>query len=274
MNISSGSLFHFTPKFEYLQSIIESGFQFRQCREELPLSGYRSCIFDQLGVVRHVHHPLVICFCDLPLSASEDHRRQYGQYAIAMTKDWGRMNEVTPIRYVHAHSPDFTSETYDKVLDLPFHLQKHGHDLFKLLSHVLAASGDAEAPSETDFKSLPNGIKRVMAAANSEFMELLSHWHKVMQYVRAYEGDWTDRATNQPTHRIFYDEREWRAASAAEGDWIAFKFKDIRYLIVTTEAEKKLVAQQLIAASDDFEIDDPTQVWSKIHIGEEILRDV
>ncbi len=184
------------------------------------------------------------------------------------------MNEVTPIRYVHSHSPDFTSESYIKVLDLLWHLQEHGHDLFKLLSRDLADSGDAEAPTDADFQNLPKGIKKVMAAANSEFMSLLSHWHKVMQYVRAYEGDWTDRATSQPTHRTFYDEREWRAASPAEDDWIAFKFKDIRYLIVTTEAEKKAIGEQLIAASDDFEIDDQTHVWGRIHIGEEILRDI
>ncbi len=274
MNISSGSLFHFTPKFEYLQSIIESGFKFRACCEELPLSGYRSCIFDQLGIVRHVHDPFVICFCDLPLSASQDHRLQYGQYAIAMTKEWGMMNEVTPIRYVHAHSPDFTSETYNKVLDLPYYLQEHGHDLFRLLSHISAESGDAEAPTDADFQNLPNGVKKIMASANAEFMSLLSHMNKVMQYVRAYEGDWTDRANGQPSHRTFYDEREWRAASPAEDDRIAFKFRDIRHLIVTSDAEKKTLSEQIIAASDDLEVDDETQVWSKIHIGEELLRDI
>ena len=274
MNISAGSLFHFTPKFEYLQSILKSGFQFRQCREELPLSGYRSSVLDRIGLVQHIHHPYVICFCDLPLSASEDHRRQYGQYAIAMTKEWGMQNEVTPIRYVHAHSPDFTSETYNKVLDLPLALQNHGHDLFKLLSQVLAESGHADAPTDADFQNLPSGMKKVLAAANSEYLELLSHWHKIMQYVRAYEGDWTDRATKQPTHRIFYDEREWRAASPAEGDWISFKFSDIRRIIVTTDDERNAIAQQLIDASDDLEIDQANQIWSKIYIGEEILRDV
>lgn len=274
MNISSESLFHYTPKFEYLQGIIESGFKFGQCREVLPLSGYRNSVFRDLNVVRNVHDPFVICFCDLPLNASEGHRRQYGEYAIAMTKEWGMANKVTPIRYVHSRSPDFTSDTYNKVLDLPRQLQEHGPDIFRLLGRVLADLGDPDAPTKAEFENLPNGIKKVMEAANSEFIGLLSHLHELMQYVRVYEGVWTDRVTKQETPRVFYDEREWRAASPSGDKIIRFKFRDIRHLIVKTEAEKKDIAHQLIVAFDSLEIDDTTQVWSKIQIGEEILRDV
>jgi hypothetical protein len=39
MNISTSSLFHYTPKFEYLQGILKRGFEFRESREELPLAG-------------------------------------------------------------------------------------------------------------------------------------------------------------------------------------------------------------------------------------------
>jgi len=274
MNISSQSLFHFTPKFEYLESIVENGFQFRECHELLPLSGYKSCIFDQLGIVQHIHYPLIICFCDLPLSASNEHRKQYGEYAIAMTKEWGMKNEVTPIRYVHAHSPDFISETYNLILDIPGYLRQHNDNLFEFLSQVLNEKGDDDSLTKEDLDSLSPGVKKLLAFANGEYLNLLSHWHRVMQYVRAYDGDWTDRSTGQKTHRTFYNEREWRAASYAEGDWIQFKFADIRHLIVTTEDEKKALAEQFLASVDDFEITDPTQVWSKIRLGSELYSDL
>lgn len=274
MNISSKSLFHFTPKFEYLQGIIENGFQFRECREALPLFGYKNCIFDQLGVVQHIHLPLIVCFCDLPLGSSNEHRKQYGKYAIAMSKEWGMKNGVTPIRYVHAHSPDFTSDTYNIILDMPAHLRQYKDDLFQLFSKVLTDNGDNEAPTQEDLDSLPLEIKNLMNFVNMEYQRLLMHWHRVMQYVRAYEGDWIDRTTQQKTHRVFYDEREWRAASYAEGDWIQFKFDDIRYLIVTTEVERRSLADLLTSVADDLEITDPNQVWSKIHIGENLYSDV
>lgn len=129
-----------------------------------------------------------------------------------MTKEWGMMNKITPIRYVHSHTPGFTKEAARSALDL--------------------------------------------------------------QYVRAYEGDWMDRATGQSTHRTFYDEREWRAASPTDDGWIDFKFGDIRHIIVTTNDERKAIGNQLIDASEDLEIGDETRVWGKIHIASEIFGDI
>ena len=76
MSVSSTSLFHFTRKFEWLQGIVQDGFEFRECAEELPLAGYDSCVFDKLGVTVTEHHPRIVCFCDLPLHESEGHRSQ------------------------------------------------------------------------------------------------------------------------------------------------------------------------------------------------------
>lgn len=274
MNISSSSLFHFTPKFEYLQGIVEAGFKFRPCTEELPLAGYRECIFAQFGVVQHTLRSLVVCFCDLPLSASQDHRAQYGQYAIALTKEWGMANGVTPIRYVHARSPDFTSETYNKVMDLPNYLRQHGHDIHRVFADVMAELGELDVPTEADFQNLPIGIKSVMAGVNGEFLSLVSHMQAIMPYVRTYEGEWTDRATNKQKHRVFYDEREWRASTQDGDGKLVFGFDDVRSLIVTSNDERKILAQQLIAAADRLGITDYTDVWGKIQVGENLYPDL
>ena len=183
-------------------------------------------------------------------------------------------NHVTPIRYVHADSPDFTDNTYNKIMDLPGHLKEHKFNLFSLLRDISEETDGPAAPTEADFQNLSAGMKKILTAANFEFMGLLSHWHKVMNFVRVYDGDWTDRATGQEAHRAFYDEREWRAASEIEDDCIAFKFNDIRHVIVTSEEERNLLGQQLIDAAEDLEITDQTQIWSKIQVGKNIFGDV
>lgn len=274
MKTSSSSLFHFKTKFEYLQNIIENGFEFRPCQEELPPLGYQKSIFYRHDAIKYIQIPLIVCFCDLPLSMSQDHRNQYGEYAIAMTKQWGMMNKVTPIRYIHANSPGFEGETYNKMLDLPSHLIEHDNNLFRLLAHILREREKIKAPSEEDFEKLPEGMKNVLKMANLEFNRVLSHWHEVMNYVRKYEGDWEDRVSGNITHRIFYEEREWRAATNDKYAKLTFTFRDITHLIVNTEKEQNILGEQIIKRSRDLEVEDEKIIWSKIHIGKDLYRDI
>jgi hypothetical protein len=274
MNKISSSLFHFKTKFEYLQNIIENGFEFRPYQEELPLLGYPRSIFYGHDAIKYIQIPFIVCFCDLPLSMSQDHRKQYGEYAIAMTKQWGMANKITPIRYIHENSPGFEGETYNKILDLPSHLSEHDNNIFHLLTYILRERSNIEAPSEEDFENLPEGMKNVLKMANLEFNKILSLWHEVMNYVRKYEGDWEDRVSENITHRIFYEEREWRAATNEKDAKLNFTFKDITHLIVNTENERNILGEQIIKRSRDLEVEDERKIWCKIHIGEDLYRDI
>lgn len=42
----------------------------------------------------------MVCFCDLPLSATEKHLKFYGEYGIGMRKEWGIKKGINPIMYV------------------------------------------------------------------------------------------------------------------------------------------------------------------------------
>ena len=273
MNISSNSLFHYTPRFEYLQGILATGFEYRQSEEELPLAGYKNCIFDQLGITVPLHYPRVVCFCDLPFGWSRLHRVQYGNYVIGMTKEWGMRNCVTPIRYVHKQSPDFSHDFYDRVLDLPKYMRFKNTDLHGLFLEIIAQSDLAEAPSEEEMAALSPGVKNVMLAVNTAYLELISQIQRILPFVRLYEGVWRDRVTGEETNRVFYDEREWRAAAFDDEKAIPFRFDDIRHLIVSTEEERKQLAQQMLARKEFLLIKDETQIWSKIHTADSIYRD-
>lgn len=191
-----------------------------------------------------------------------------------MTKQWGMKNKVTPIRYVHPNSPDFKGEIYNKILDLPPYLKQHNNDIFRFVTRVLTELENIQAPTYEDLKKLPEGMKNLLSMVNLEFKRVLFHWHEVMKYVRLYEGDWIDRVTGKVTHRIFYDEREWRAATDDKNARLSFTFKDINHLIVKTENERRILGKQIIDLQEELEVVDNTQVWSRIRIGEEILRDI
>ena len=273
MNVSANSLFHFTIKFAHLQDIISSGFKYRTCVEELPLPGYENCPFDQFGIITHVQQVPVVCFCDLPLGQSSEHREQYGQYAIALSKEWGMRSGVTPIRYVHRDSPDFVSTTSSKIMDMPVHLEKHGNDVFQFCARVLRDGRHFPAPTNEDIANLPAPMRNLLEMVNAEFHALLEHSRNLMPFVRIYEGEWTDRATGRQGHRVFYDEREWRAASTEPNAMLQFKFADIRHIIVQTEDERTAIANQMISQAERLGISMSHLAWTKIRIAEELFGD-
>lgn len=96
-NISSNSLFHFTPKLEYLIDIFKRGFQPRYCLENIKLNDNRSFRGLNTGV------PMT-CFCDISLSQISNHIETYGNYGIGMKKEWGIKNRLNPIIYLNKDS--------------------------------------------------------------------------------------------------------------------------------------------------------------------------
>ena len=94
MNISANTLFHFTPKEEYLISILRNGFIPRYCLES------NFIITDD---VKRWAIPMV-CFCDIPLGNTKEHMNKYGDFGIGMTKEWGVKNGLTPILYTTTNS--------------------------------------------------------------------------------------------------------------------------------------------------------------------------
>lgn len=96
-NISSNSLFHFTPQLEYLTDIFKRGFQPRYCFEDLKLNDTRSIRGYNFGI------PMT-CFCDISLGQISKHISTYGNYGIGMKKSWGIKNRLNPIIYVNSNS--------------------------------------------------------------------------------------------------------------------------------------------------------------------------
>lgn len=89
MPISSNTLFHFYKEKEFLKQALKEGLWPRYCVER-KWNGKDFAI------------PM-FCFCDIPLSQIKDHineERGYGNYGIGVTKDFARVNKITPVIYL------------------------------------------------------------------------------------------------------------------------------------------------------------------------------
>ena len=118
--IKSNSLFHFTPKEEYLLDILENGFWPRYCSEDIEwlipkdlknelekqeednlfISFIKDLIKDNISSIAYP----MSCFCDIPLSKITAHTDFYGGFGLGMTKEWGIRKRLNPIFYLSDNS--------------------------------------------------------------------------------------------------------------------------------------------------------------------------
>ncbi len=269
MNISSSSLFRFTTKFEYLMQIVRDGFTFRKCVEKLAIGEYENDPFAGTGAVLTQLHSWAVCFCDLPLGDSKDHRKQYGEYAIAMTKEWAMKRGVTPIRYYHSNSPDHGDSQTRLILDILVSAKQHPDGVVGALRPFLASQG--MAPSKDDFNALPESVRFLISTLNSLSRDCLEHYWKTLQFTRVYEDEWTDRVTGETVIRRFYDEREWRAVAFSPDDRLPFFLGDVRRIIVTTDAERRELGELILSMRNELKVPDEPSVWSLIQLGDLFL---
>lgn len=87
-----GTLFHFTRNKKTLEKILKEGFRITYCKESFGSSF--------LGI------PMV-SFCDIPLSRTDQHKKDYGIYAIGLDKDLllanGNITYLNPVIYCHSN---------------------------------------------------------------------------------------------------------------------------------------------------------------------------
>ena len=98
--ISSNSLFHFTPRAEYLIGILTNDFHPRYCYEEISLTSS-----EEIKATKKVQCAIpMVCFCDIPLGQIKNHIKTYGSYGLGMTKEWGIKMNLNPLIYLNQNS--------------------------------------------------------------------------------------------------------------------------------------------------------------------------
>jgi hypothetical protein len=235
--LSSDNLYHFKSNLAVLKSIITNCFRHNCWTETLP---YKKS--DQEN--------FIVCFCDIKIEDAAYHRQCYGDNAIVLTKEWGKRNGVSPVRYIHENSPGMTSNyisSKNRFRDIRIRADHHDdtvimdYIIFSLLLdskklHFDSIDEDIRAnpnllidmkSTETEFlkafeilksnnHDLP--VTRFMRSLMNRIYELHNEVEKRDSFMRVYNEDFTHPATKKTIlNKILYDEKEWRSIKYPSG---------------------------------------------------------
>jgi hypothetical protein len=212
-NISSNSLFHFTPLKKYLLGILEKEFLPKFCYEEITLKT------DSMRPVVVNAIPMV-CFCDISLSQIQKHIEEYGDYGIGMTKEWGIRNKLNPIVYVNPDS--FIANSF--------------HSILMNMSELLNGKCN---------QSLKDANDELMSLMN--FLKPYEGYSKKNpeKHVRFYnEKEWRYVPDLPFEERIFFSPSEFRNKDLIasknremESHKLSFSINDIKYIFLKSNNE-------------------------------------
>lgn len=234
--LSSQHLYHFTSELKTLASILSRGFEHRPIKEDLPLTGYSESPFSVPDLVRYEFEWPVVCFCDIPEHTIRDHSNQYGKYGLCLKKKWGISKGVTPIRYVHHHTPDIKDDTFYLIQSCLDIMGQSGEGFSRIVARSLS-----EDVSEEEWKAIPNKIQRIINEVDNVIPKLLEYSFTYLGLMRRYEGNWTDRVTKNVGQRVFYDEKEWRSLkTSTQQTNLLFSALDVIAVILPTQDHHQL----------------------------------
>lgn len=256
-SISSNTLFHFTESAENIIKIIKTGFAPKFCLEEFGPELF-------IGKMDKMESAIpMTCFCDLPLSKIDTHLEFYGSYGLGLSKEWGQLNGLTPITYIHDRSTQIK------------YLKQVGTLIFQIFK------------DKEDFKKIPMEKNPLVAL------------FELSAFFKPYSGQmWR---INKYVEKRFYDEREWRYVPflnstefeyrldkeeflnaikrASANETIAtkfplkFQYSDIKYLIVNKEDEMVALSDALDTMNEIFTEEQRKVLKTKIISSEQIKED-
>jgi hypothetical protein len=250
-SVSSNTLFHFTPKLEYLIDILKNDFRPRFCHEILedtlaspPDSWWNRAI------------PMT-CFCDLTLSNTAQHLNTYGQYGIGMTKEWGKKMGLTPILYIHSNSP----------------LVECVRTSITALSHSVIGA-HCEDDQEV-FLRLSGGLEDLINFVKP-YTGSFDRNGSIIPDVRFYdEREWRYVPTQaEVLSKPEYDRRKADGLLGYGKAPLVFEPKDIRYIIVKNESEILTMYDRIAAEKGSkYSYDDVRLLQSRLISATQIRED-
>lgn len=222
--ISSNNLYHFTPEYGYLKSIItEKRLRVSYCLEDYSWIEEFGISFNTIWgkernrKQRYVAIPMT-CFCDIPSNLILDHIMVYGNYGIKFNKSFREKIAVNPLFYLNSNSSATT-----------------------ILQTI---------------NFLSDRISR-----NAPEYALRNQIEKLLSYYKPYEGEFKKLNYENKEH-IFYDEREWRYVEPMSLhspislkefeeleskciDYLKFDLDDIEVVIVKGKGERNELCHYL-----------------------------
>jgi hypothetical protein len=151
-NLSASVLFTFTPKLDYLLSLLDKGISPR-------------FVCDRLPGTKHSYIAPMKCFCDIPLGKIKSHIGRYGNYGLGIKKSFLQKIGVTPVIYIHQNSESFfrfkktTREELAKMPYLPLLKRYYGDDYYIEPETLKVERKRIRFYDEREWRFIPKGSK-------------------------------------------------------------------------------------------------------------------
>lgn len=126
----------------------------------------------------------MVCFCDIPLELTENHRKVYGEYAIGLNKSWGEKHGISPVMYLTHRA--FSQSSINKIYEFEYNFYK---DIIK------RCRGNYR---NNDYTFTPLQLN-----------SLIENFIELSMFFKPYKGYFKKGEYECQNHK-FYDEREWR----------------------------------------------------------------
>ena len=126
-NLSSNTLFHYTRRFDNFKKILNDGF-----RPNYSLENFEFLFEEDTNIANHHFIPMV-CFCDIPISSAKEHIKNYGNYAIGLSRKWGEDNGLNPVMYISRNSKinKIFRYAYSSYNELDIEIEKEKNELLE-----------------------------------------------------------------------------------------------------------------------------------------------
>ena len=228
------SVFRFTRDFELLKKILRDGIIPNYCEEDLSFGTQPF----------HIGIPMA-SFCDIPIMLLDEHTSRYGNYGIALSKEWAFQQGLTPVMYV----------ANDIVLQSVYYYHQRNQ---KTLDWIFQNDGQLATTTDNERMLLFN------CSEYSKYLESLEEHSTnthIIGYLKKYMGEYKSKPINN------YEENEWRFLVPDENgtnwfwsqkDYIDWRFPDGDY-----EAPKPSPSAELRAHTLRFSYNDISYILLK-----------
>lgn len=255
-NPHSGALSHYCKSWDIILSILKTGLRFSYCLEKFSTF--------EIGI------PMV-SFCDVPIFKNNEHTERYGNYTIALSKEYlyNKYQFCAPVRYIRSDDPIFSanaslSSTHndDKVIDHFLHqanaeyideitenapiIVEMGNKVFKAITHdkyqkILEHLDLITTTTKSYYISL-GYLKRISEEREQDNITTLQsnydecEWRVItipnQKIGNCHAPDWTDSEQY----------KKWRGDKSIPKQFlnippIIFSVKDIAYILIPNELE-------------------------------------
>ena len=285
MNISSNTLFHFTDKIENVISILKERFRPHFCLEDL-----NDFVAPDERIEELEHAIPMVCFCDIPLSQSMNHRKTYGNYGIGLSKEWGKNNKVSPVLYAHQNSA-----ITDTILRMWIDVRD---------SEKSGRQQDVGDQVDRFYDYIPYVGETITRTelVDDHANRFYDYIYGIYCFTKRDEGKrWINEDKEYSKEVVrFYNEREWRFVPMRENrleyglpkkefiddteqsyinhelgklSGLHFELSDIKYIIVSNDDEIVRIITEIEKNMDGYSQDDIKLLSSKVISAEQIDED-